>query len=101
MSRKNNVNADRYKTAGGGRPWEGAAEPRKQPSAQSEADALRGRETFLPGARARRLAEMSMGKIRRRRRLRRLSRLKGLTAKQLSERRMRLRQSQSVRCGSR
>jgi hypothetical protein len=94
MSRKNNVNADRYKTAGGGRPWEGAADTRKQPSAQSEADAPRGRATSLPGARARRLAEMSMGKLRRRRRLRRLSRLKGLTAKQLSERRMRLRQSQ-------
>ena len=95
MSRKNNVNADRYKTAGGGRHWERAAEPRKQPSAQTEADAPGGRETFLPGARARRLAEVSMGKLGRRRRLRRLSRLKGLTAKQLSERRTRLRQAQS------
>jgi hypothetical protein len=94
VSRKNNVNADRYKTAGGGKPWEGAADPRKQPSAQAGADALRISETFLPGARARRLAEMSLGKIRQRQRLRRLSRLKGLTAKQLSERRMRLRQSQ-------
>jgi hypothetical protein len=95
MSRKNNANADRYKTAGGGMHWDGAVEPRKQPSAQSEADALRGRETFLPGARARRLAEMSAGKMRRRQSPRRLSRVKGLTAKQLSERRVRLRQSQS------
>jgi hypothetical protein len=90
LSRKNNVNADHYKTAGRGRPWEGIADLRKQPPAQAEAGARRGRETFLPGARARRLAEIRLGKLRRRQRLRRSAKLKGLTPRQLSERRMRL-----------
>lgn len=93
MSRKNNVNADHYKTAGGGKPWEGVADVRKQPPAHSEAGARPGCGTFLPGARARRLTEIRLGKLRRQQRLRRPAKLKGLTARQLSERRMRLRQA--------
>ena len=76
MSSKNNVNADHYKTAGRGRPWEGAAAGlRKRPPAKAGA------------------AEIRLGKLRRRQRLRRLANVKGLTARQLSERRMRLRQA--------
>jgi hypothetical protein len=93
VSRKNNVNADRYKTAGLGRPWEGADDMRKRSSAHAASGAPRARETFLPGARARRLAEMRLGRVRRKQRPRRTAKLKGLTARQLSERRMRIRQA--------
>lgn len=93
MSSKNNVNADHYKTAGRGRPWEGAAAGlRKHTPAKARDGAARDGEGFPPGARVRRLAEMRPGKFRRRQRPRRLSKLKGLTARLLFERRMRLRQ---------
>ena len=99
MSRKNNVNADHYKTAGTGRPWEGADDKRKRPSAHAASGAPRTRETFLPGARARRLAEMRLERLRRKHSVRRAAKLKGLTARQLAERRMRLRQNDYVKAG--
>lgn len=99
MSRKNNVNADHYKTAGTGRPWEGADDTRKHAFAHAASVAPRARETFPTGARARRLAEMRLDRLRRKQRLRRTAKLKGLTARQLAERRMRLRQNDYVKAG--
>jgi hypothetical protein len=96
MSRKNNVNADHYKMAGTGRPWEGADDMRKRTSAHAASAAPRARETFLPGARARRLARVRLDRLRRKQRLRRTAKVKGLTARQLAERRMRLRRSGQV-----
>lgn len=99
MSRKNNVNADHYKTAGTGKPWEGADDIRKHASAHAASGAPRTRETFPSGARARRLAGMRLDRLRRKHRLRRAAKLKGLTARQLAERRMRLRQNDHVKAG--
>ena len=92
MSRKNNVNSDHYKTAGRGRPGEvaAAAGTRKHSHAPSPADARAGREANLPGSRA---AETRAGVLGRLQRLRRRARLRGLSAKRLSERRRLLRQA--------
>ena len=91
MSNKNNVNTDHYKTAGRGRPGEiAAAGTRKQSRALAPADARAGREAFLPGSRA---AETRAGAFGRMPRLERRARLRGLSAKRLSERRRLLRQA--------
>src|ERR1044072_5225743 len=85
VSRKNNVNADHYKTAGTGRPWEGAGDVRKRLSAHAASGAPSTRETLLPGAGARRLAERRLERLRRKHRLRSPAQPKGLTARQLAE----------------
>jgi hypothetical protein len=92
VSRKNNVNSDHYKTAGRGRPGEvaAAADTRKHSHALAPADARAGREAILPGSSA---AETSAGAFGRLQRLRRRARLRGLSAKRLSERRRLLRQA--------
>ena len=92
MSRKNNVNTDHYKTAGRGRPGEVAlADGGKHSYTPAAAAARYGAAGLLPGARGRRSAEMHAADDRRLRMRRRLTRLRGLSAKRLSERR-RLRQ---------
>ncbi len=92
MSRKNNVNADHYKTAGRGRPGEVAlADGRKPSYTPAAAGARSGAEGLLPGARGRQPAEVGMANHRLLQRRRRLARLRGLSAKRLLERR-RLRQ---------
>jgi hypothetical protein len=93
VSRKNNVNADHYKTAGRGRQGEVvAADLHKHAYAQARAGTTLGRETLLPGARAQQARETRRGRLRRLQRLRRSAKLRRLTARQLMERRVRLRQ---------
>jgi hypothetical protein len=91
MSNKNNVNTDHYKTAGRGRPGEfAAANTRKHSHAPATAGAHAGREVLPPGSRA---AETRAGVLGRLQRLGRRARLRGLSAKRLSERRRLLRQA--------
>jgi hypothetical protein len=91
MSNKNNVNTDRYKTAGRGRPGEfAAAYTRKHSHAPAPAGAHAGREALLPGTR---VVETRAGAFGQPQRLRRRARLRGLSAKRLSERRKLLRQA--------
>ncbi|MDQ3804304.1 MAG: hypothetical protein M3416_10785 [Acidobacteriota bacterium] len=94
MSRKNNVNTDHYKTAGRGRPGEAvAADLHKHTYAQARAGASSRRAPALPGPRARQSTEAQHRRLRRLRRLRMSVKLRGLSARQLMERRMRQRQS--------
>lgn len=94
VSRKNNVNTDHYKTAGRGRPGEVAlADGRKHSYTLAAAGARSGAEVLLPGARARQCAETRTAEDGSLRRLRRLTRLRGLSAKRLSERRRLQRQA--------
>lgn len=82
MSRKNNVNTDHYKTAGRGRPGEVAlADGRKHSYTPAASGARSGAEGLLPGTGARQSAET------------RMTRLRGLSAKRLSERRRLQRQA--------
>lgn len=88
MSRKNNVNTDYYKTAGRGRPGEVArADGRKHNYTPAAAGVSSGAEEFLPGARPRQSTRTRMAEYGRIQRRRRQARLRGLSAKQLSERR--------------
>jgi hypothetical protein len=94
MSRKNNVNTDHYKTAGRGRPGEVAlADGRKHSYTPAAAGARSGAEGLLPGARAPQSAETRMADHRLLQRRRRLTKLRGLSAKRLSERRRLQRQA--------
>lgn len=95
MSRKNNVNTDHYKTAGRGRPGEVAlADARKHSYTPATVAAQTGGpESLLPGARLRESSELRAAILRRLQGQRRLSKLRGLSAKRLSERRRRLRQA--------
>ncbi len=94
MSNKNNVNTDHYKTAGRGRPGEVAlADVRKHSYTPAAAGARSGAEGLLPGSRARQSAETRMAEHRRLRRRRGLTKLRGLSAKRLSERRRLQRQA--------
>ena len=94
MSRKNNVNTDHYKTAGRGRPGEVAlADARKHSYKPFASGVQASTEGLLPGARVRESAEGLTANHGRLRRRRRLSRLRGLSAKRLSERRRLLRQA--------
>lgn len=89
MSRKNNVNTDHYKTAGRGRPGEVALADARKHSYKPAASGARASNTgLLPGARVRESVE---GRMANHRRLQRRRRLKGLSAKRLSERRRLLR----------
>ena len=90
VSRKNNVNTDHYKTAGRGRPGEVALADERKHSYAHAAAARASAEVVLPGARAGQASQTRAASLRRRRRL---SRLRGLSAKRLSERRRRLRQA--------
>ena len=91
MSNKNNVNPNHYKTAGRGRPHEvAAADTRKHTHALTHARTLSVGESLLPGSSA---AETRAGAFGRLQRLRRRARLRGLSAKRLSERRRLLRQA--------
>ncbi len=88
VSRKNNVNTDHYKTAGRGRPGEVAlADGRKHSYTQAAAATRSGAEGLLPGARARQSADERTANHRLLQRRRRLTKLRGLSAKRLSERR--------------
>lgn len=94
MSRKNNVNTDHYKTAGRGRPGEVAlADGRKHSYTPAASGAPSGAEGLLPGARARQTAETRVANHRLLQSRRRLTRLRGLSAKRLSERRRLQRQA--------
>lgn len=94
MSRKNNVNTDHYKTAGRGRPGEAvAADLHKHSYAQAGAGASPGRGAAFPGSRARQAMDARRRSFRRLRKLRRSVKVRGLSARQLLERRRRLRQS--------
>jgi hypothetical protein len=94
VSRKNNVNTDHYKTAGRGRPGEVAlADGRKHSYAPAAAGTRSGAEGILPGARARHSAETRTAEHRPLQRRRRPTRLRGLSAKRLSERRRLQRQA--------
>lgn len=88
VSRKNNVNTDHYKTAGRGRPGEvSLADGRKHSYTSAAAVRRSGAEGLLPGARVRQPAETraaDQGLLRRRRKP---TKLRGLSAKRLSERR--------------
>ena len=99
MSRKNNVNTDHYKTAGRGRPGEVAlADGRKHSYTPAATGARSGADGLLPGARARQSAEMRMAEHSRLQRRRRLTKLRGLSAKRLSER-LRLQRQAGLRQG--
>ncbi len=88
MSRKSNVNTDHYKTAGRGRPGEGLVpEIYKRAFAQARAAAAGG-PSFLPGARGDSAEARRLERIRLLGRLKRRARMKGLSARQLMERRM-------------
>ena len=93
MSRKNNVNTDHYKTTGRGRPGEVAlADGRKHSYTPAAASTCSGAEGLLPGARATiRRGEVAKHRLLQRRR--RLTKLRGLSAKRLSERRRLQRQA--------
>ena len=94
MSRKNNVNTDHYKTAGRGRPGEVALAGARKHSYKPAASGVQAStEGLLPGARVRESVETRMADHRHLQRRRRLSRLRGLSAKRLSERRRLLRQA--------
>jgi hypothetical protein len=94
MSRKNNVNTDHYKTAGRGRPGEVAlASGRRHGYTPAAAGARPGAEGLLPGARVRQSAETPAANRSRLQWRRRLTRLRGLSAKRLSERRRLRRQA--------
>ena len=94
VSRKNNVNTDHYKTAGRGRPGEVAlADGRKHSYTPAAAGVRSGAEGLLPGARVRQSAETRMANHRLFQRRRRLTKLRGLSAKRLSERRRLQRQA--------
>jgi hypothetical protein len=96
VSRKNNVNTDHYKTAGRGRPGEAvAAGVHKHSYALARAGASSGREATFPGSRARQAMDAQRKSFRRLRKLRRSVKVRGLSARQLMERRLRLRQSAS------
>lgn len=83
MSRKSNVNADHYKTAGRGRPGEGLV-PEVHKRSFARAGAAASGPSFLPGAAAARRPE----RIRPPGRLRKPARPRGLSARQLMERRV-------------
>ena len=94
MSKKNNINTDHYKTAGRGRPGEVAlSDARKHPYTPAAARAQTGPEGVLPGTRVRESAEARMANHRRLQKRRRQSKLRGLSAKRLSERRRLFRQA--------
>ena len=96
MSTKNNVNTDHYKTAGRGRQGQAvAADSHKHSYTQAKARTSAGHGPTLPGTRARQAAEAQSRRLRQQQRLRRSAKLRGLTAKQLMERRMRERQAAS------
>ena len=97
MSTKNNVNTDHSKTAGRGRQGQAvAADSHKHSYTQAKAVTSAGHGPTLPGARAREAAEAQSRRLRRLQRLRRSVRPRGLTARQLMERRMRERQAASL-----
>lgn len=94
MSRKNNVNTDHYKTAGRGRPGEVAlADGRKHSYMPAAAGTCSGAERVLAGALVRQSAETRTDNHRLLQRRRRPTRLRGLSAKRLSERRRLRRQA--------
>ena len=94
MSRKNNVNTDHYKTAGRGRPGGVALAAARQHSYKPAAPGVRtGTEGLLPGARVRESVETRVAEHRRLQMRRKLSKLRGLSAKRLSERRRLQRQA--------
>ncbi len=91
MSNKNNVNTVHYQTASRGSPGEFAdADTRKHSHAPAPAGTHAGRVTLLPGSRAVETRAKAFGRLQR---LGRQARLRGLTAKRLSERRRLLRQA--------
>jgi hypothetical protein len=91
VSRKNNVNTDYYKTAGRGRPGDVALVDARKHSYKPAASGARvSIEEQLPGSR---VWESVETRLAHHRRLQSRRRLKGLSAKRLSERRRRLRQA--------
>lgn len=94
MGRKNIVSADHYKNEGRGRQGDvAAANMHKHSDARIGAAASSAGKTLLPGTGPRSAFERRRRRAKRVRALRRSLKLKGLTAKQLMERRMSLRRA--------
>jgi hypothetical protein len=93
LSRKNNINTDHYKTEGRGRQGEGIVHNiHKQIYTQARAQSgENGGESPFPGAARRASLPTRLAWPRRAQRLKRSGRIRGLSAKQLMERRMRQR----------
>lgn len=90
MSRKSNVNTDHYKTAGRGPQCEGLVpEVHKRSFARARSNAAAVGETFFPGAHAESARATRLAKLKLLGRPGRRGKPKGLSAKQLMERRNR------------
>jgi hypothetical protein len=97
LSSKSNINTDHYKMAGRGRQGEGLVpEAHKHVLAKAKRRTHQSEESFFPGALDESARAKGTGRLERLKRSRRLRKPRGLTAKQLMERRMRLTQAAST-----